>query len=598
MRRVRVSSTTAFRSRVAHTTCRWIRGRGKQAQLGLHIFASRAWFSMVARGATYASPQSNNLTWGRMSVRNALQFLWFVLGSFFLNVAFCESVAVKMPPVYKYWLHGGAPLMDSPEAVVATLQNEQNRQSAPAVISRLFNVRPDPTYPYTLNGRPIVWIWDYEVIWRDAPYNNQSGTTGGVELSQRCPGDDGGDDTWARSSIVDPANPKNILFWCEKQFPVRPVTPLADSCNRCPCPVVPARDGFLANGGALGKPIVPITGDEIHIEQDYEDSSPQGLPFKRIYNSGLSKVLPLQSYGLGPAWRHNFSSRLLKIDNNIVFLDLTDGQRRMFVRDTFPAVGAWRAVGGQYNLYETQDGWIHEDVENDSVFYYNSRGLLAKHRNIHGREKVFDYNADERLIAVTNAFGRRISFSYDASGALNSVKTPDGGVLQYQGGAQTSAVIYADGTSRSYHYEHPGKPNLLTGISVQGVRYASVAYDSNGDAVSTSLAGNVNRYTVNYGGTAPGSAAVVTDPLGNSRTYVYGSVQGFPAVTQSSAPFYSGLPEANSRVQNAWGLIESESDFQGARTVYHWDTNRRLPLAVTEAVDTPYSRSTQTTWHP
>jgi RHS repeat-associated protein len=51
-------------------------------------------------------------------------------------------------------------------------------------------------------------------------------------------------------------------------------------------------------------------------------------------------------------------------------------------------------------------------------------------------------------------------------------------------------------------------------------------------------------------------------------------------------------------VQNASGLLDSETDFLGVQTMYTWDITRRLPLATTRAANKPEAQTTSTQWHP
>lgn len=62
----------------------------------------------------------------------------------------------------------------------------------------------------------------------------------------------------------------------------------------------------------------------------------------------------------------------------------------------------------------------------------------------------------------------------------------------------------------------------------------------------------------------------------------------------------SGLGESDaaSRVQDANGLVTSETDFKGVVTSTTWDTARRLPTIVVYASGTPNARTVTTQWHP
>ncbi|WP_390349322.1 RHS repeat-associated core domain-containing protein [Variovorax boronicumulans] len=158
------------------------------------------------------------------------------------------------------------------------------------------------------------------------------------------------------------------------------------------------------------------------------------------------------------------------------------------------------------------------------------------------------------------------------------------------------SVLYPDGKSRSFVYENASFPHALTGILDEaGVRWGTFAYDTTGRATSTQLAGSVDSYQVSY--PSAGSATVV-DPLGTSRSYSYGTAQGKLAVTGGSLPSGEGKSDAASRVQDANGLITSETDFKGTVTITTWDIARRLPTTVVHAAGTPDARTTTTQWHP
>ncbi|MES2280545.1 MAG: RHS repeat-associated core domain-containing protein, partial [Pseudomonadota bacterium] len=130
-----------------------------------------------------------------------------------------------------------------------------------------------------------------------------------------------------------------------------------------------------------------------------------------------------------------------------------------------------------------------------------------------------------------------------------------------------------------------------------GNRYETIAYDAQGRGVSTQLAGGANLYSISYGASA-GAPTVVTDPLGTPRSYNYGTSFSKLAVTGADKPSGSGGSDAASRVQNASGLVESETDFLGVQTMYTWDINRRLPLSTTKAAGRPEAQTVSTQWHP
>lgn len=302
---------------------------------------------------------------------------------------------------------------------------------------------------------------------------------------------------------------------------------------------------------------------------------------------------------MGRVWRHNHFSQLKQRDENFLDIDLPGGGQRVYVRDTFPSQGPWRPTDGFDVLSQAASGWTLHLLADDSVLAFNAAGVLQTVTQRNGWVITYIHDTAGKLTQVSNQFGRTLGFHYNPSGQLTSVTTPGGAVgYAYDSSGGLATVTYPDSTHRSYHYENTNIPALVTGISIEGTRYAAIGYDAQGFATSTALAGNVNAYQVSYLGAAPGSVASVTDPLGNTRTYRYNSVRGTFAVTSSVAPSLTGAPDAYSRVQNTLGLIDSETDFKGVNTTYEWDTPRRLPISTTEAAGTPESRTTQTTWHP
>jgi RHS repeat-associated protein len=302
---------------------------------------------------------------------------------------------------------------------------------------------------------------------------------------------------------------------------------------------------------------------------------------------------------MGRVWRHSHFAQLKQRDNNRLDIDIPGGGQRVFVRDTYPVQGPWRLLNGFDTLTQTANGWQLRMLADDSVLAFGATGILQSVTHRNGWVLTYNHDASGRLTQVHNQFGRALVFGYNGNGQLTSVTTPGGTIgYAYDASGRLQTVNYADGSHRSFHYEDTSNDQLLTGISVQGVRYATVGYDAQGYATSTALAGNAERYIVSYNGMAPGSRANVTDPSGNTRTYVYSAVSGMLAVTFGSSPSPTGLPDASSRVQNGFGLIDSETDFLGFNTNYTWDTTRRLPLTTTEALGQPESRTTSTTWHP
>ncbi|XPG41615.1 RHS repeat-associated core domain-containing protein [Variovorax sp. NFACC28] len=264
------------------------------------------------------------------------------------------------------------------------------------------------------------------------------------------------------------------------------------------------------------------------------------------------------------------------------------------------AAGAavWSAGNGVDTLVQLSSGaWIYSRADDNVTLSFDSTGKLQTETDRNGWVTAYAYNGAGQLASVTNNFGRSLALTYNSVGQLTTVTTPDARVIAYayDGSGRLASVLYPDGKGRNFVYENASFPQALTGIFDEaGVRWGTFAYDNTGRAVSTQLAGSADNYQVSYPST--GSATVI-DPLGTSRNYSYGTTKGKLAVTGGSLPSGEGKSDAASRVQDANGLITSETDFKGSVTTTTWDVARRLPTTVVSASGTPDARTVTTQWH-
>ena len=102
------------------------------------------------------------------------------------------------------------------------------------------------------------------------------------------------------------------------------------------------------------------------------------------------------------------------------------------------------------------------------------------------------------IIAVADVFGRSVQFNYEASRAgarITRIIDPAGQVITagYDPNGMLSVLTWPDGTARRFLYElAPGLPWALTGVIDENFRrFSTYAYDHNGRAVQTQLAGGV-----------------------------------------------------------------------------------------------------------
>lgn len=351
----------------------------------------------------------------------------------------------------------------------------------------------------------------------------------------------------------------------------------------------------------LGNPIVPATGEKIQAETDFTAAGADPLVFERTYRSRWStSVRHAARPALGPQWIHNHEASLFIVPGTspqVAHVTLPNGDISSFSRSA--ATGAWVPANGRDNLTDTEDGRQFRRAGEDSLRLFDGDGRLLLHTRRNGWQLRYAYGPEGLLASVTNAFGRQLLFTWNASQRLAGVNQPDGGTLafEYDAAGRLAAVTYPDASRRRYHYENAAYPGALTGITDEaGARFATWTYDDSGRAISSEHAGGVQawRFAYTVGAAAPGTVSV-TDPRGTQRRLAYGTAGQQVALTSANQP----LPDQSiaARVQNAAGLVDSETDYLGVSTFYTWDAARHLPLTVTRAAGRPEAQVSSTQWH-
>lgn len=282
---------------------------------------------------------------------------------------------------------------------------------------------------------------------------------------------------------------------------------------------------------------------------------------------------------------------------NSISIYSAEGSLRTFYKA--PGSSVWTAINSADSLVQNNNGtWIYRRPDDDAVLSFTVDGKLQTLASRNGWTIAYTYNAAGQISTISNGFGRTLTLAYNSGGQLVTVTAPDLRVIAYtyDTAGRLSGVTYPDGKSRGFLYENASFPRALTGLLDEtGARFATFAYDGQGRAIDSALAGLVDRYQVSY---PSATTASILDPLGTTRTYSYSTTKGKLAVTGGSLPSGLGEADASSRVQDANGLITSETDFKGVVTTTTWDTARRLPLTVTRASGRPEAQTTTTQWHP
>ena len=381
------------------------------------------------------------------------------------------------------------------------------------------------------------------------------------------------------------------------------IAQLANGAPVCKRPFPTVVGSCQVDGTLSGNPIFPAAQEKLRDELDWSDAGPAALRFERFYRSNptASPLAGLQN--MGPGWSHNHRWALTYLVGDatteapsVASIASPDGAESVFTQPV--GTGIWSPTNSADALTQTDDGaWQYTRSDIDATLTFSADGLLQMRTERGGFIYTYAYDNSGLLSSVSNPFGRTLAFGYDDAERLVSVTLPDARALgyAYDASGRLASVTYPDGNSRSFLYENALFPQALTGIVDEGgLRWGTFAYDNQGRAISTELAGGVSRYQTSY---ASANRASVRDPLGTTRDYSYASKAGKLAIISSNLPSGEGQPDAASRQQDAHGLIISETDFKGSITQTTWDSTRHLPTRVTEGAGSAQERTTTTQWH-
>lgn len=305
-------------------------------------------------------------------------------------------------------------------------------------------------------------------------------------------------------------------------------------CDETNCPTNPVEGT---------NPSFPATGDKARFETDFSFA---GRPFERTYHS-LRQLGQLPE--LAPGWVHSYSDRVTGdpsyLSNPLLWIN-----DRGYV-EVFRRVGSSNRFFSEGNAssvldVETSTSLPHKYVVTSGngalVRYFTASGrLLRLEERDTGNKIMFAYEG-VRLVSATDLTGRKLSFEYASDGRLSGVRQPDDALVTYTYDANRNlaSATYPDGALKTYHYNETGLSdagdvNALTGISENGQRYASYAYESKGRVRLSQFhtaGGPVGVTQLAYTGD---TQVQVTGYYGESRTYTLSSVSGYRRATAMSA---------------------------------------------------------------
>ncbi len=345
-----------------------------------------------------------------------------------------------------------------------------------------------------------------------------------------------------------------------------------------------------------GNPVVPGTGTKTHVESNAGGGA--DVPVTLTYRS-------YSVYGSGAGggqwtvnWQRSLNTSLEAYSTPQVMVQSDDGSAFTYTKS-----GTTWTVPGMRDVLQSVTapsgkvtGWQYTVVDTGAVETYDTSGKLQSVRERNGRTTTLSYNAANQLATVTAPSGRSLGFAYDSQNRVASVTAPDGAVTGYgyNGAGMLSSVTRSDGSVRQYVYEDSRFPTALTGIiDENGNRYATYAYDTQGRATSSTLAGGANAYQFQYG---DNYQTTVTDPTGKTSVYSFLKQNGVLLPTSISAPCGLCSSTRQSSSYDANNNLTQETDYNGSVTTHTYDSQKRETQRV-DGSGTTSTRTTTTEWH-
>jgi RHS repeat-associated protein len=363
----------------------------------------------------------------------------------------------------------------------------------------------------------------------------------------------------------------------------------------------PDLSAAAAGGPQVGNPVSIGTGIKTQVEADYQGEGPFPLSYTRTYVSYLPNGSPV-----GHKWISNYHQRLR----------LPDGATAMAAPDVILAQrsdGGWQQYAYRSGAY-VANGDVPERIERVT----DGLGRTTEWRLQTGADTVERYSADGRLLSIQNRTGLRHTLGYTSEGLLERVSDDFGRSLRFEHDPQTrqvtalvdpqqrrtiytydagalTTVRYPDQSSRQYHYETPGWPTLLTGITDErGIRYATWRYDEENRVVESSHADGADRVTLAYGD----NQTVVTDARNTARTYRFTRIFDTLRLVEVSEPCASCGGGSVAKISyDGAGYPTLLADNNGNQTQVRINA-RGLPEQWTRALGKPEAQTVNVQWHP
>ncbi|MDQ4682555.1 RHS repeat-associated core domain-containing protein [Stenotrophomonas maltophilia group sp. RNC7] len=360
----------------------------------------------------------------------------------------------------------------------------------------------------------------------------------------------------------------------------------------------------------VGNPCDPTTGDKSQPEPDFNLG---WVSFQRHYHSLTSTA----GGALGTGWTHSHNLRLTAGVDDSTFPPSSELKVGLIGADGGQT--AFQKVGASYEAMDgsgdraVQQGTNWQLSRAGERIYFDADGLMQRRDFEDGTSLTYAHDSRGRLLSITHSTDRRVDVQYLAPGddSLISALVIAGQPVvsyAYSPAGELITATYADGASRTYHYEDARFPGYLTGVTAEDTRrYSWYGYDAKGRVTCSRHSGDCSQADVGIDGVrleyTPAGTTIVTDALGKQSTYALtaSGTSGLPRKV-------NGITESNGSISRTYlpegtdfrRRLQSVTDRRGVVTNYAYaEASDAVAGAVsvtttTEAAGTPDQRISET----
>ncbi|MGZ8288350.1 MAG: RHS repeat-associated core domain-containing protein [Telluria sp.] len=326
-------------------------------------------------------------------------------------------------------------------------------------------------------------------------------------------------------------------------------------------------------------PCAIITEQGVCVPQTATLVEPDGTRYKYTYKdqNGFAKTAALQG-------------RKMKVKKHFKE-KLGDYGTIQDVGDTYTFSASDSAYGGEL-IFFPGSGWtVTRPGKN---FDYDLSGNLQSVTDDGGAGVAYTY-VSGRISRITNTVGLYIELTWNGVNRVGTIRDPRGGNWQYSYDANSmlTRVISPVATDiRAYFYENSSDRSLLTGLSVNNLRYSYYSYYPDKRVQESRLSNNEEKDTFVYNGTVTS----VINAMGQQTDYTFTTILGEKKLTSASRLATATCAAASA--QTAYtpdGYVDYEIDWNGNKTDYTIDSAGRI-LQIVTAAGTPDAHTIVHTW--